>query len=675
MKSTNAPAVQPSVPRGWSNTARELWSSLADTLTFPPPFSDADLEREFLDDHGRRFARFRRVALILGLSQWICFTWVELDSASRNSAFRAVLPTVLILRCLGVVIIAFFIALSFRGTFVSERVAQRVLFSTVAAAAGVLLVMVLVVPSPFNVFPFLGSMALFLFYVFGLPLLRAKPTFWLASGIVATIALLQVTLHFLDFENFLIEMFWLLNVMVVGLCVNVHSERHVRERYIAERALALSNHHLEKLNAELTEKQKALEVSHNEQTVRTNALVRLKEDQKRAAESANFEKSSFLAAATHDLRQPMHALNMFLAAAAEAAERDDNGESRKLILQARKSSVIMAHLFDAVLDLSRLESGNANPDYRIFDLSPLVGEVVEESTPFSAESGVSLRLRCPANANIWVRSDAHWIRRVLANLISNAVKYADPNKAPRCAVLVGIVRSANCVRIEVVDNGIGIAQRYWDAIFRPFFQISNPGRDREKGLGLGLSTVNAMISMLDEHRIELKSGEGHGSRFSVELPICHTPILTPSSEPPVEPIAPAGLISGLYVLLVEDDGLVRAAMEALLRQWGVLVESASSVAQFDEILESIERYPDLIITDYRLADSRTARDVAFTAAAKLERSIPHLIITGEARIEDQRIFSDKYVLVKPVTAELLKKKILEIVAAESLSPTRSEPLR
>ncbi|MBN3754815.1 hybrid sensor histidine kinase/response regulator [Paraburkholderia sp. Tr-20389] len=661
------PARKPHKVPPWRGAALELWDSLADTLSFPTPFKDINVEREFLDDHGRRFERFRRVAVILGFFVWTCFAWVELDSASRNAAFHAVLATVLVLRFIGIAVCGIVIALSFRSTFSSEKTAQHIFLVMVGSAAGLLLLMVLVVPSPFNVFPFLGSMALALFYLFGMPQLMAKPAFWLACIIVSTIVLLQITLHFLDIESFLIEMFWLLNVMVVGLCVNVHSERHARQRFTAERELALSKHSLEILNDDLTRKQKALEASHNEQTAKKNALIRLKDDQKRAAEDASSEKSSFLAAATHDLRQPMHALHMFLAAAAEATERGDLQESQKLVTQARKSSVIMARLFDAVLDLSRLEAGGVCPDYCIFDLSPLVHEVVEEALPFAAEKHIALRLKCAANASIWVRSDPHWIRRILANLISNAVKYADTNKAPRCAVVIGVVRSVNRVRIDVVDNGIGIAQRHWDAIFRPFFQIGNPDRDRERGLGLGLATVNAMISMLDEHRIELKSAQGNGSRFSVEVPICQNPILKTSSAAPLELSPPIGEISGLYALLVEDDGLVRAAMEALFRQWGVLVESVSSASQLDEILGTIERYPDFIITDFRLADSTTARDVIEITQTRLGRYIPCLIITGEARLEDLEILQERYILTKPVTAESLKKKILEIVPTTSSS--------
>ncbi|MGF6785830.1 ATP-binding response regulator [Paraburkholderia sp. 35.1] len=675
MKSANFPAAQQREPRRAGSALRELLSSLAETLTFPSPFDDADLEREFLEDHGRRFARFRRASGVLGLFVWGCYLWVDFYVAGQAPAFQNILPALLLFRGIGVAAIACAVALSFHRSFAREFTAHVVLMFPIATVAMSLLGAELVAPTPFKVVPYLFSLDLVLFFQFGFFQFRPKAACWFAVSVVLAVIVLQIIFRFLSTWDLFIAVMWLSNVIVIGLGVNVHAERHSRERFFAEKALAVSNRHLEILNETMMDKNKALEISRDEQMAKTKALITLKEQQKRAAEDANFEKSSFLAAATHDLRQPMHALNLFLAAAEEAAGRDDSEESRKLITQARKSSVVMARLFDAVLDLSRLESGKVRPDYRVIDLSPLVHELVEQSTPLSANAGVSLRLRCPVNARIWVRSDPYWIRRILANLISNAVKYADLQKGGQCGVLVGVVRGANRVRIDVVDNGIGIAQRYWDAIFRPFFQIGNTERDRERGLGLGLSTVNAMISMLDEHRIELKSIEGRGSRFSIELPVCHSPMLTSVYEPPAEPASTARAISGLYVLLIEDDRLVRAATEALFHQWGVLFDSANSVAQLNEILDSIERYPDLIITDYTLADSTTAYDVSASAHAKLGRSIPCLIITGEVGAINLEIDSDKNIITKPVTAEILKTSILKMIAIEPSQSSASEHVR
>ncbi|CAH2806009.1 MAG: hypothetical protein CPDRYMAC_6191 [uncultured Paraburkholderia sp.] len=366
---------------------------------------------------------------------------------------------------------------------------------------------------------------------------------------------------------------------VIGHSVNVNAERHVCDRYIAMQALARSNGALQRANFELAKKHEDLEQARREQQTRSEVLIALRDQQKDEAERASRAKSRFLAAAAHDLRQPMHAFNLFLAAAGEALGKHDIESSAELIGDARKASVLTARLLNAVLDLSKLESGHVKPNYSTVDLNRVAEETVEQLAPFAASCGVTLRYSRTRRASALVRTDTDWIPRVLGNLVSNGIKYADPAKDERCTVIVGLVRMANYVRVDVVDNGIGIASKNWDLIFQPFVQIGNPERDREKGLGLGLSIVNAVVSLLDEHRMELKSIEGRGSRFSVRLPLTQERI---ESAAPMTDIAPTpAALRGLYMLLVEDDTLVRASMEALFAQWGVLYDSAQSLAEVE----------------------------------------------------------------------------------------------
>jgi CheY-like chemotaxis protein len=236
------------------------------------------------------------------------------------------------------------------------------------------------------------------------------------------------------------------------------------------------------------------------------------------------------------------------------------------------------------------------------------------------------------------------------------------------AVIVGVVRSATRARIDVVDNGVGIAPQHWDAIFQPFFQIGNPEQDRDKGLGLGLSIVNAVISMLEEHRIELKSAEGRGSRFSVELPVCGTAVEQPAAPVPALSGASSATLEGLYVMLVEDDGLVRASTEALLLQWGVLFDSASSYEEFEVLLDEVERFPDLVITDFRLRDFKTAREIAMLATAKLGRPCPCLVVTGEPSATIVPLACAHDVSSKPVSPAALRSLILSLVSGETKEP-------
>ena len=215
----------------------------------------------------------------------------------------------------------------------------------------------------------------------------------------------------------------------------------------------------------------------------------------------------------------------------------------------------------------------------------------------------------------------------------------------------------------VVDNGIGISNAHWESIFQPFFQVGNPEQDRDKGLGLGLSIVNAVISMLEEHRIELKSAEGLGSRFSVEMPLCGATPDKPSPRVPARADPEEALqLAGLYVLLVEDDGLVRASTEALLSQWGVLFDSAATFEEYEEILDSLERIPDLIITDFRLRDFKTAREIAMLFTAKLGKPCPTLVVTGEPQATIIPLACTHDVLSKPVSPAELRQEILSLVA-------------
>jgi two-component system, sensor histidine kinase len=488
-----------------------------------------------------------------------------------------------------------------------------------------------------------------------------------------SVAVLQITIKPLQPEDFYAGMFYLFNVIVIGHGVCVHAERVSRERYAAERALGVLNDELFTANVQLENKNLDLLASKKDQETKTRALLALKEQQMLAAETASKEKSNFLAAATHDLRQPMHALNLFLQAAAEALRNTDINEAARLIDESGRSSVVLARFLNAVLDLSRLESGRVVPRYHVFDLRLAVLEAIEPLRPLAALRGVELRLRMPSTP-VYVRSDAHWLGRVIANLVSNGIRYADASKNGNPVVIVGVVRSSTRTRVDVVDNGIGIASEHWDAIFQPFFQVGNAEQETDKGLGLGLSIVNAVISMLEEHRIELKSAEGRGSRFSVEMPMCgvssdQSTALTPHAADHLA--GQAELLDvpleGLYLLLVEDDGLVRASTEALLVQWGILFDSASSFEEFEDLLQSVERYPDLIISDFRLGDSKTAREVAMLGGLKLGRRCPLLVVTGEPAATIVPLACDHDVLSKPVNPAELRRQIASLTSGRSCS--------
>jgi signal transduction histidine kinase len=645
--------------------AREAGASLIKSLSVPKPFADAALEAHFLEDHSRRFCAFRRASALLALVVWATFVWWDFRLAHRSAAAEMVFPQILVIRALGTALLAFACGLTLLPSFRTHAVSQRVILLGIYGTLVCMALLVFITPSPYNYSHYFVGFYLSLFFEFSFFYLKSRTALTAALITFVTVVISQVSGRFLEIDDFFAGIVYLVNVIVIGHGVCVHSERVSRDRFLAERALATLNTDLLSANDELERRNRDLQNSKKDQEIKTRALVALKEQQAMSAEIANKEKSNFLAVATHDLRQPMHALALFLQAAVEAIEQKDFAQATRLIHDSGRSSVILARLLNAVLDLSRLESGRVNPRYHVFDLRTVIQDAAEQLRPSAVTRGVELRLRLPREVSVYVRSDAHWLGRVISNLIANGIKYADTGRHGRPVVLVGVVRSATHARIDVVDNGIGIEAKHWESIFQPFFQIGNPEQDRDKGLGLGLSIVNAVISMLDEHRLELKSTEGKGSRFSVDMPVCG---VVP------DPIARGAAaiadfsherLDGRYVLLVEDDGLVRASTEALLVQWGVLFDSATSYEEVEEILDSIERFPDLVITDYRLRNLRTARDVAMLSAVKLGRNTPILVVTGEASASIFPLACPHDVLSKPVGPDELRGHMASLIAEQS----------
>jgi two-component system, sensor histidine kinase len=653
------------VERTWSYSTAvwEAGASLIKNLSIPAPFADPALEAQFLEEHSRRFCAFRRASTLLALGFWCWFLIWDLNNAQET---KVPLTSLLAFRLSGVALLIYMCHLVFKPSFRSHETSARVILTGIYGLIFLLLAIIAITPAPYNYTQHFPGLYLSLFFQFSFFYLRSKLALMVAIVTFAALLVLGSTTTVLNPGDFAAGLFYLFNMTVVGHGVCAHAERVSRERFSAERALASLNNELSMTNVELERKNSELEISKKDQEIKTNALLSLKEQQMLAAEAASKDKSNFLAAATHDLRQPMHALNLFLQAASEAIRNGEFEEARRLIDECGRSSVILARLLNAVLDLSRLESGRVVPRYHVFDLRLVIEEAAEQLGPFARSRGVDLRLRLPKESLVCVRSDSHWLGRAVGNLISNAIKYANIGQTAKPTVIVGVVRSATRARVDVVDNGIGISPANWESIFQPFFQVGNPEQDRDKGLGLGLSIVNAVISMLEEHRIELKSEEGLGSRFSVEMPLCGATPDKPAPRVPANGDADeARQLAGLYVLLVEDDRLVRASTEALLSQWGVLFDSAASFKEYEEILGSLERLPDLIITDFRLRDFKTARDVAMLGTLKLGRPCPTLVVTGEPQATIIPLACTHDMLSKPVCPADLRHEILSLVSGRS----------
>jgi signal transduction histidine kinase/CheY-like chemotaxis protein len=623
--------------------------SLRETFTLPLPFP-GEMERLFLRDYGHRHASYRRAASLLALLIIASFAVFDYFLSRQVAGFP--LTQVWLCRAVICAALAYFVVKSLTSSFCNDRLAHAWLLSGVAVVAAGELIMIIIVPPSVAFNGYFVALCMATFYLFGFLHLRARPVMLAGLAIVAAVAAAHGVLLKTARGGLLPDagyaIMFLVNLAVIGLGMCIKLERNARRQFQQECELSDMNVQLGKRNAQLAAEKE-------ENHIKAQALIRLKDEQRTQALQASQETARFLAAAAHDLRQPMFSLGLALEAMQRALDNGDTGEAGRLTALSMRSARTMSTTFNAVLDLSRLESGFVAPEPSHFDIGELLREVAADLGPFAQSRNVTLRVRAPALA---VFSDRQMLSRIIRNLVSNGIKYARHDGTRNPFVLVGAVKLQARVRLDVLDNGIGIPAQQWHRIFEPFVQLDNAERDREKGLGLGLSIVSAMIALLPEHRLEFKSDANRGTRFSVDVPRSAGIAAT---EPPGDMPLPVADVQGRYVIVVEDDSLVRAAMEALLNQWGMLVDVAAGIADVEKLAADLERVPDLIVTDFRFPDGATARDVLdilLPACQDSGRQPPVLVVSGEADTARAALAGlVTEILSKPVHPEQLRSAI------------------
>jgi signal transduction histidine kinase/CheY-like chemotaxis protein len=374
--------------------------------------------------------------------------------------------------------------------------------------------------------------------------------------------------------------------------------------------------------------------------------------QKEFAEEANTAKSRFLAAASHDLRQPVHALEMFVGALGNLPM---SAESRRLVGQIEGSVESLDSLFNSILDVSRLDAGIVDVRQRAFAVQPMLERICSDQRPEAEEKGLALRL-VPCRAV--VRTDPVLLERILRNLVSNAVRYTEAGR-----ILVGCRRSDR-LSVEVWDSGPGISDEQQSLVFQEFYQVGNPERSRTRGLGLGLAIVRRLSNIL-EIPLTLRSQPGKGSVFKVSV------ALAPDHEmaqPVFEEAIPAARYQDqLSILVIDDDPEIQAAMRALLSDWGHSITVAGSGDEMIARLAEMPVRPDLIISDYRLRGGENGIDTIRRIRSQFSADTPALLITGDTAPDRLReaAASGCFLMHKPVSNARLRAAITNLTRAES----------
>jgi signal transduction histidine kinase/CheY-like chemotaxis protein len=386
---------------------------------------------------------------------------------------------------------------------------------------------------------------------------------------------------------------------------------------LSARAQVLPGDPLREVQQGLNVMAQRLESGRDELEQRIATATQALREKKEEAETATRAKSRFLAAASHDLRQPMHALGLFVA---RLAQLPHDAPTMHLIGNLDASVQALQELLDGLLDVSRLEAQAVQVQLRPFPLADLFEQLRASLALTAQQKGLRLRVR---PTQVWVLSDSALLHRVLLNLLSNALRYTQTG-----GVLLACRSGAGGqhVRIEVWDSGIGIAPEHQSAVFKEFYQIGNSERDRNKGQGLGLSIVERSAQLLG-YPLQMRSSLGRGTRFSLCVPLAPPGIALERRSP----LRPRNFedIAGLRVLVIEDDRLVREALVSLLASWRVEVAVAEGLAMALALLKSGVA-PEVIVADYRLRDGENGIEVIRQLRAVAGQPIPACLISGDA---------------------------------------------
>jgi signal transduction histidine kinase/CheY-like chemotaxis protein len=368
------------------------------------------------------------------------------------------------------------------------------------------------------------------------------------------------------------------------------------------------------------------------------------------AEQANASKSKFLAAASHDLRQPIHAQGLFLEV---LARTELTAQQRELLASTCAASDASAEMLNTLLDFSRIEAGVVEPCIQPFRLQPLFNKIEREFEQQADAKGLAYRSRETA---LVVQSDPALIELILRNLASNAIRYTE-----RGGLLVACRKRGDQAVLEVWDTGIGITPAHQQEVFREFHQLGNPERDRRKGLGLGLAIADGLARTLG-HGLTLASTPQRGSVFRLSLPIASG-----------LPVAEHGLTVrknkaqklNVCVLVIDDDETVRTGMLHLLRDWGCECAAAGSI---EEALALARTHaPDVVISDYRLREQRTGLEAIAALRELLGEALPALLITGDTapdRLREAQS-SGTPLLHKPVSPGQLYRRLVEVLETDA----------
>jgi signal transduction histidine kinase/CheY-like chemotaxis protein len=388
-------------------------------------------------------------------------------------------------------------------------------------------------------------------------------------------------------------------------------------------------------------------------------LERKVDERTRELELANLAKSRFIAVASHDLRQPLHALGLFVG---QLRVHVPSIEGHRLVERIDGAVVNMNELFAALLDISKLDAGVLVPDLTEFPADHLLKRMDVTFAAAAHAKGLSLRV---VASSAWVRSDIILLERILQNLASNALRFTAHG-----GVVVGCRRRGGLLRIEVCDSGAGIPQDQQRNVFGEFYQLVGQRQDPHRGMGLGLAIVDRLCRLLG-HRVELTSTPGKGSRFAIFVPLAaeRAEIVPPPSSPQSSLDLPVGKLA----LVIDDDAMNLESLRGLLASWSCRVATAATCEEALAWVAPDNLVPDIIISDYHLPNGTTGYEAITRLRNRFGSPVPAFLMSGDTAPERLREASASgfHLLHKPVPPMKLRLMLNQLLRDQA--PVGADP--
>ncbi|NAW33901.1 NahK/ErcS family hybrid sensor histidine kinase/response regulator [Halomonas alimentaria] len=420
----------------------------------------------------------------------------------------------------------------------------------------------------------------------------------------------------------------------------------ITERRLAEIALKETNETLEERVRERTQAlSEANAALRQENRVRAEAEQALRQA-KQLAEDANASKTRFLAAASHDLLQPLNAARLFTSALSQEMDASD---MKRTIGHIDNSLQAAEELLSTLLDISKLDAGALTPRRSHFALADIIRPLRAEFEVMAEDRGLDLVV---VPTRQWVDSDAQMLRRIVQNFLSNAIRYTQEGR-----VLLGCRRQGDRLSIQVWDSGPGIPASKQAEIFQEFRRLDQASRHKEseKGLGLGLSIADRMSRVLD-HPITVRSREGHGTMFSVSVPVVAARSEAEQAEEAAAPRRAGNKLAGTQILCIDNETLILEGMKAMLSGWGCEVFTATSIGGAKSVLRHLDGDPDAILADYHLDNEVTGLMALEALGERLEGAVPGIVITADRteEVAEEVKRAGYQLLLKPVRPAALR---------------------